>query len=269
MPPLLTKMNSGNFKRWFGRSKIVDQTGAPRVLYHGTSGTFKQFKPGVDGFIHVGTAGQANIITQKDRNKYQSQNIIPLLASIQNPLRLPDLGTWDTREMLAYLSGVTSSTDPRVNPIFNKQDMAGIFNRLKTVNANDPYLRSETAKKIIISEIERKGYDGIVYQNTREVDYAQDNGPQDSYIVFKSQQLKSVFNSGDYNVGNPNFMASVKYETDPSDKPIDQPVEPNRETTRKETRQMENQIKQDTTFTQGGTVSPSKLGIFSKGNVAC
>lgn len=263
----IAKVNSGAFKRWFGKSKIVDETGAPRVLYHGTGRTFTEFRPGPDGFIHVGTAGQANIITQKNRNKNQSENIIPLFASVQNPLRLPDLGTWNIQEMLAHLAGIKDFGDPRVKPIFNKQDVVRIFDRAKKMAGDDIYLNALETKEvraILIDEIQKKGYDGIVYQNTQEVDYAQDKGPQDSYIVFKPQQLKSVFNSGDYNVGNPNFMASIKFQQDPSDKPIDQFIEPNRETTRKETRQMENQIKQDTTFTQGGTVSPSKLGIFSK-----
>lgn len=271
----LTKLNSNAFKRWFGKSKIVDETGAPRVLYHGSTATFKQFKPGADGLIHVGTAGQADTILaqkaeyQKDLvgDYVQGSNVVPVLVSMQNPLRMADQN-WSPLKILSALTKTTLESP--YTKLFSIDEAANLSRQLyrilevnKGLRTTDPKFQ-KLGNEIITKAIKQKGYDGIVYQNEFEVDYTLDEGPQDSYIVFDPVQIKGVSNSGDYNVGNPNFMASVKYETDPSDKPIDQPVEPNRETTRKETRQMENQIKQDTTFTQGGTVSPSKLGIFSK-----
>ena len=33
------------FKAWFGDSKVVDESGKPLVVYHGTHGDFKEFKP--------------------------------------------------------------------------------------------------------------------------------------------------------------------------------------------------------------------------------
>lgn len=37
-------VNSPEFKAWFGRSKVVDQNGNPRVVFHGTFEDFKVFK---------------------------------------------------------------------------------------------------------------------------------------------------------------------------------------------------------------------------------
>jgi len=35
-----------NFKKWFGKSKVVDSSGNPMICYHGTpNGTFSEFKP--------------------------------------------------------------------------------------------------------------------------------------------------------------------------------------------------------------------------------
>ena len=37
--------NTPEFKKWFGASKIVDENGKPKVMYHGTAEDFSTFKP--------------------------------------------------------------------------------------------------------------------------------------------------------------------------------------------------------------------------------
>lgn len=37
------QINSPEFKRWFGESKVVDENGKPLVVYHGTADSFKEF----------------------------------------------------------------------------------------------------------------------------------------------------------------------------------------------------------------------------------
>lgn len=77
-----------NFKAWFGDSKVVDDTGAPMVLYHGTGSNFDEISP---------SAGTANSDagfyvspSPSEAGKYAafsegSQNIVPVFASIKNP----------------------------------------------------------------------------------------------------------------------------------------------------------------------------------------
>jgi hypothetical protein len=42
-----------NFKRWFGNSKIVDDSGKPKIMYHGTARDITEFKPKQAGAIFV------------------------------------------------------------------------------------------------------------------------------------------------------------------------------------------------------------------------
>lgn len=39
-----TATASPHFKQWFGRSKVVDKTGKPLVVYHGTGKSFQVFQ---------------------------------------------------------------------------------------------------------------------------------------------------------------------------------------------------------------------------------
>jgi hypothetical protein len=40
---------SENFRRWFGESKVVDEKGAPKAVYHGTTAQFTKFDPNLSG----------------------------------------------------------------------------------------------------------------------------------------------------------------------------------------------------------------------------
>ena len=70
--------------------------------------------------------------------------------------------------------------------------------------------------RIIVNEIKKKGYDGIVYLNMGEASEV-DGGPRDSYIAFNGSQLidSSEF-SAVADLGSPIFRASVSMGQDPS-----------------------------------------------------
>ena len=70
------------FKKWFGRSKVVDKSGNPLVVYHGTQGNFTQF------------VSRRNIIyfssVKKNSAMYANSNngsgkILEIFLSIQKP----------------------------------------------------------------------------------------------------------------------------------------------------------------------------------------
>ena len=44
-----------NFYKWFGNSKMVDSSGRPLVVYHGTGTSFKSFKPSDFGKMGAGS----------------------------------------------------------------------------------------------------------------------------------------------------------------------------------------------------------------------
>ena len=52
------------FKKWFGDSEVVDDSGKPMVVYHGTRSDFDEFSPNKEG-IHFGSGSQAKMRSGK------------------------------------------------------------------------------------------------------------------------------------------------------------------------------------------------------------
>lgn len=49
--------STSEFKRWFGKSKVVDENGAPRVVYHGANAKFDAFDPSKIGSLNGRSEG--------------------------------------------------------------------------------------------------------------------------------------------------------------------------------------------------------------------
>jgi hypothetical protein len=164
------KTESEAFKKWFGDSKVVDADGKPLVVYHGTDADFNAFdvNKGELG-AHFGTAEQAN-----DREGSQTY---PVYLSLQNPYDVfSDLGDWSDMDMLReYLSEVNE----------------GPFTNEEFAKFNSP----EDVRNGLIE----KGYDGITYENSFEAKGR-------SYIAFRPEQIKSVFNRGTFDANDPRIL---------------------------------------------------------------
>ena len=96
-------LESPGFKQWFGKSKLVDDQGAPLVLYHGTNKSFDQFDPKKSGAAtDQGWFGKGIYLTPraKKANQYAQPrdespiedgfildggNVMPVFANLQNP----------------------------------------------------------------------------------------------------------------------------------------------------------------------------------------
>lgn len=106
--------------------------------------------------------------------------------NLQNPMRLPDLGTWDYQSVMreARKRGVEISND-EYDQVFNARD------------------NNDALRKLLLS----KGIDGVVYKNEAE-------GRGDSYIAFKPEQIKSATgNRGTFDPSNPDISLSVDRHT--------------------------------------------------------
>jgi hypothetical protein len=68
------------FKRWFGDSKVVDRSGNPLVVYHGTDKDFDTFKSDGEPIFLAPGAWRANLYADKD-----GARIMPLYARVTNP----------------------------------------------------------------------------------------------------------------------------------------------------------------------------------------
>jgi len=166
-----SKTQTPEFKKWFDGSKVVDEDGEPKVVYHGSDADFNTFD-------RAKTSGQMGFhLGSEDQAKAFSDNPKAYHVSIKNPLRLPDLGGWQGQ---------------------HAADAVGEALGKKVHTTSDRGLRAL---------IEQAGYDGVVYENRHEE--SGDNPPQDSYIAFHPSQIKSVDNAGTFDSKNPDTRFAV------------------------------------------------------------
>lgn len=157
------------FQAWFGESKIVDGAGKPMVVYHSTAvdKNFDMFKRSQrDVGIHFGTKGQAN-----DRQDYMrgkapakrgtAERTYPVYLAIKKPLRLGDIGAWDAMNLQYALT----RPDMGKNGITNEE--------VKRAMVSAGYSNPRGQLVALRDLIKSKGYDGIVYKNTGEVEGSQ------------------------------------------------------------------------------------------------
>ena len=166
-----------NFARWFDGSQVVDAAGVPVVVMHGTWFNFSEFEDSEDIGFHFGSSEAANARLKSwqddDGSGTDGANVMPVYLAITNPLRLPDLHTWDSDDVAAALRGAGLITDVEADELAEFNDRVLVAKILKA-----------------------HGYDGIVYDNKTE-------GGGDSYIALDSCQVKSAIgNSGLFDAGS-------------------------------------------------------------------
>lgn len=160
------------FRQWFGDSKVVDNSGHPMVVYHGTKDNFELEK--MWPWSHFGTSEAAN--TRASSSVFnisgQSAQVFPAYLSLQNPLRIKDNGLETPGE---YAKAILRSG------AFSRRERNTILKNWDSMDLDEKF---ETLEQAVRS----KGYDGLVYTNKVE-----DSGSI-SYVVFEPrQQVRSAF----------------------------------------------------------------------------
>ena len=185
--------DTSEFKRWFGKSKVVDDQGNPLMVYHGTDASedFVKFFP----LQHFGTAEQANY---RLGGATHSSRIIPCYLRIESPMEVGDCFhsddshwgdvIWEIARALKY-DGNPKLTD------FTSQR----FYKLYNFNFKGNRKMQKITRKLIILWLKNNGYDGFTYENDCEGDGL-------SYIPFEVTQIKSAIgNCGDFDPHDPNI----------------------------------------------------------------
>lgn len=76
-----------NFKEWFGSSKLVDASGAPRVVYHGTKGDFTTFRTPAWFSPSYDMASFFSEAPDEDRNgRTDASKVIEVYLRMENPV---------------------------------------------------------------------------------------------------------------------------------------------------------------------------------------
>ena len=109
--------NSPAFRKWFKGSKIVDENGKPRVVYHGTTADFTSFEPArrlfaaIDQFLGIHFAKDYRVANRFAEGLYRGQkdggNVIPVYLNL-NP-KVIDIKFSDTIEIAKDIVDVAMS----------------------------------------------------------------------------------------------------------------------------------------------------------------
>lgn len=241
---------SKEFKRWFGdwqndpanASKVVNEDGTPKVLYHQTSADFTIFEPRHEG---AGTRDQDTpfgiFMKSSDRNiGVKGEKQMALYARIVNPLRVTDRADLmyqlkkispEYEKVSAELRSLNDAYQQKhedakkafadyivkwrqENPDASRTaiyDDAG-FNEVYEAEDNVLDEWETEARKVelrskeaITRDLEKQGYDGVIIQT----DKGSFGRSTDAYIALHPEQVKSATdNVGTFDRSNPDIRFS-------------------------------------------------------------
>lgn len=172
---LWAQTQTPTFKAWFGESKVVDENGEPLIVYHGTTFDFSSFN--------------------KERVTYDETR----------------LGTGWSKHFEGFHFAADANTANKF--IFSGNEAKGnvmpVFLSIQSLksaeDSGNPYLSLEHWDSEISKAI-REGNNGLKYFNKYE-------GNDLSFIAFEPNQIKSVFNKGQFSSYSPNIYNS-KFDID-------------------------------------------------------
>jgi hypothetical protein len=221
----LRNVDTPEFKRWFGDSKVVNADGTPKVVYHGTTKDFdvpkvsyKREEYAKFGF-HVGSEEAANTrLVQTEGLEAQGANIMPIYVRAENPLRMDEnrLGRWGIDDIMSAvmekaergeIDGVSpDAIEDFFNDRFDIEAEIGVENNLAEprVWQDDGMWMPGERSSYLKAFLQQLGYDSIVYNNEFE-------GGGDSYILLDPAQIKSATgNIGTYERDNRDIRYSLR-----------------------------------------------------------
>lgn len=167
------------FREWFGFSRVKT------VVFHATTADFTAFDcTRSDLGAHFGAAEQMNHLRNR-MDPRGAMRVLPVWLSLQNPLRLTDIGSF-------HADAIAPELERR------KLLPRGEGKRIRQeIDAN--WRLRETYDPMVREAILKAGYDGVVYRNTQE-------GDSDSYIAFFPEQIKSALcNVGTFDPKDPDL----------------------------------------------------------------
>lgn len=247
---------SQQFKRWFGdwqndpasASKVVNEDGTPKVVYHQTSADFTIFEPRHEG---AGTRDQDTpfgiFMKSSDRNiGVKGEKQMALYAKIVNPLTVIDRADLIYQLKMISPEYVKAADELReLNDAYQKKyddakkafqdyivewrkahpdasrtalyDDAG-FTEVYNAGDNIPDEWEAEARKVelrskeaITRDLESHGYDGVIIQ----FDKGSWGRSTDAYIALHPEQVKSAtYNIGTFDKTNPDIRYSSRNTRD-------------------------------------------------------
>lgn len=179
------------FEAWNHGNRLVDESGMPKVWYHGTDAdadfnVFTQWGEGSIGF-HAGPleAAETRIaqMTEGFEDEQGNGTVIPMYIRALNPLVMDDLYTWSTQAIVSELL------------------------RLEVIDESGAEFLDENFDcSYIYAVLERAGCDCVLYENKTE-------GAGQSIFFWHAQQAKSVFATS-YGIADPRLNPAAEARKD-------------------------------------------------------
>lgn len=213
-------VNSEAFKRWFGDSKVVDESGRPLKMVHFSGNEFSQFDKNRTGINNDESAVGFWFADKDDfafNNEYHPVRY-DVYLKMDNPLIIEGKGT----ETNPWADTDIDNLDPytKFEKMFNdlmyqdpqmwdervSESLYGGFEtqKIKLHFANLSEERKREVIKSIVDKLKTQGHDGIIIKNT-QFDSVNPDEKINQYVVFEPNQIKSVYNRGTFDPNNDNI----------------------------------------------------------------
>jgi hypothetical protein len=211
------------FKAWFGDSKVVDENGAPLVVYHGTRANIEGFHSG--SWFSPSTKVAASFINGRRGNvRKGGKAIYPVFLSIKTPLKIPRVTDMASAVDMAAMLGLSMEEYRARAMVLNADKMAAFQKSMRSASLRADFefdfnaigeptmylsaLRDEKVEQrhwpvwqyldstAFRAIAEQQGFDGVV---------TTENGEQ-TWQAFRAEQVKSVNNRGTFDPNDASIL---------------------------------------------------------------
>jgi hypothetical protein len=224
----VAKTKTPEFKKWFGDSKVVDKTGEPITVYHGTNQPIEQFDLARGGIATGDNAGAKKAFFFTDSKDVASQyatnageRVVSNIAKFEKDQeflkkevnRLEKVaqrtGNWEPYEkaMSKWEDLEIGATREAADVGANIVDTHLSIKNPMEVDFKDGRLSAAKDMDALIDQAKKDGYDGLILKNLE--DSPKMGVVSNQYVVFEPTQIKSASqNSGKFDPKNPNILKS-------------------------------------------------------------
>lgn len=217
--------SSAAFKEWFGNSKIVDESGKPLVVYHGSP------SKGIDAFrmddSNYKTEGTGFWFTNEVKSGTYSGpdgEVYPVYLKMERPIVIEWDGHWASGPAVDYVEyrivdqqGLPVDGrgyfEERKNAQAQLDRMAAAGRDVSGLEISETPIRGEHTTDERVRRIRRENptADGVILRNVAGGgDYSAEGFggliAGDEFVVFEPTQIKSVNNRGTWSANDPNIL---------------------------------------------------------------
>ena len=216
---LKAKIYSDEFLKWFGDwtsedkenvSKVVDENGEPKVMYHGTDhGDFKKFDLKYFGKTDNGDNGRGFYFAyEKDVALGYGETLYPVYLSAKRPFYHTGF------ETSSIIKGFNREYNPTQRVLFQQRIKSTQIRIQRSQDLlkenNDPIISKIELKKIqhnkdelkrLQDDLKNKDEDFLnskLYNTLDEYDSILESDPHYQAVVKDNSQIKSIFNNGEF-----------------------------------------------------------------------